>query len=81
MDLVHTATDQQLLSLLEDKVSDLASLWRGQKNTPEADQIVQTYWAVLRCMIALGFHQPLDLDSELPDRLLPQEYLDILHSS
>jgi hypothetical protein len=28
-------------------------------------------------MIELGFREPLDTDSELPDRLMPQEYLDL----
>lgn len=28
-------------------------------------------------MIELGYHDSLDPDSELPDRLMPREYLDL----
>ena len=60
---------------LEEKLSDLAALWRGRKGQPEADDIVQQYHQLLHHMIELGFHESLDVDSGLPDRLMPQEYL------
>lgn len=69
--------DEDLLRTMELKLSDLAALWRGNKNTPRAETIVHHYHAILRCMIELGFHEPLDADSELPNRLMPQEYLDL----
>lgn len=69
--------DKQLLKSMEFKLSDLAALWRGNKDTPQAETIVRQYHAVLRCMIELGFREPLDTDSELPDRLMPAEYLDL----
>jgi hypothetical protein len=69
--------DKQLLKSMEFKLSDLAALWRGNKSTPQAEAIVRQYHAVLRCMIELGFREPLDTDSELPDRLMPAEYLDL----
>lgn len=67
--------DKPLLKSMEFKLSDLAALWRGNKATPQAETIVRQYQAILRCMIELGFREPLDTDSELPDRLMPQEYL------
>jgi hypothetical protein len=69
--------DKQLLKSMEFKLSDLAALWRGNKAAPEAETIVRQYQAVLRCMIELGFREPLDTDSELPNRLMPAEYLDL----
>jgi hypothetical protein len=69
--------DQEFISAMELKLSDLAALWRGRKDTPEADGIVRQYQAVLRCMIELGFRSSLDVDAELPNRLMPQEYFDL----
>lgn len=69
-----------LLTTLEQELGDLAALWRGHKDQPQAEEIVRQYQVVLRCMIDLGFHATLDPDSELPKRLMPQEYLDLLQS-
>lgn len=62
---------------LETELSDFAALWRGKKDSPEAGSIVQKYHAVLHQMIELGFRDALDPDSELPNRLMPQEYFDL----
>jgi len=70
-------SDDQLLSQMEIKLSHLAMRWRGRQDTPEADSIVRHYQAILRCMIELGYHEELYVDSELPDELMPQEYLDL----
>lgn len=70
-------TYEDLLSHMEVTLSHLAMRWRGRKNTPEADRIARQYQAILRCMIALGYQSELTVDSELPDRLMPQEYLDL----
>jgi hypothetical protein len=71
----------ELIQAMEEKLSDLAASWREQKNQPQADEIVRHYHAILRCMIELGFHDSLDVDSELPDRLMPQEYFDLFKQS
>jgi hypothetical protein len=73
--------DEQLLKAMELKLSDLAALWRGNKTSPRAETIVRQYQAVLRCMVELGFREPLDADSELPNRLMPPEYLDLFNQS
>jgi hypothetical protein len=62
---------------MELKLSDLAALWRSRKNTPQSDEIVRQYHAVLNCMIELGFHSSLDVDAELPTRLMPAAYLSL----
>ncbi|KAB2866206.1 MAG: hypothetical protein F9K46_02800 [Anaerolineae bacterium] len=80
MQLTPVQVDQQLLNTLEEKLSDLASLWRGHKDQPQAEEIVRQYHVVLRCMIDLGFRAALDPDSELPKRLMPQEYHDLLQA-
>jgi hypothetical protein len=79
MQYVHIPTDAQLLNELDIKLSDLAAMWRGQKNSAAADEIVHQYQVILRCMIELGYHDSLDVDSELPDRLMPQEYFDLFN--
>jgi len=79
MQPIEVLTDRELLNTLEHKLSDLAALWRGRKDQPEVDEIVRQYQAILNCMIELGFRDGLDVDSELPDRLMPEAYLQ-LHS-
>ena len=73
-------TDEELLWQMEVKLSHLAMTWRGHKDTPDAERIVRQYHALLRCMIELGFRTELTVDSELPDRLMPVEYLDLFKS-
>ena len=62
------------LDAMELELSDFAACWRGAAESARGE-IVLHYHAILRCMIELGFNQALDLDSELPRRLMPQEYL------
>lgn len=73
-------SDAHITRILEFKLSDLAALWRGRKDTPEADEIVRQYHAVLHCMIALGFRDGLDVESKLPDEMMPQAYFDLFKS-
>lgn len=69
--------DEQLLDSLETKPGHLAARWRGTESSHEANAIVRQYQAVLGCMIEPGFHASLDVDAELPDDLMPQEYFDL----
>lgn len=73
--------DRELIKSMEFKLSDLAALWRGRQNTPDAEMIVRHYQAILRCMIELGYREELYVDSELPDELMPAEYLDLFKSA
>lgn len=66
-----------LLVEMERSLALLAARWRGRQHQPEAVDIVHQYQSILRCMIELGYRDALDVDSELPDELLPPEYLDL----
>ena len=71
--------DTSLLGVLEDKLSDLASQWRGatrRKESMKAQKLVQQYQATLRYMIELGHDDFLDAETELPDALMPEEYFE-----
>lgn len=57
---------------------NLAPRWRSAKRKDDAqhrDAIVRQYQAILHCMLALGFTDELDIDAELPDELMPHNYL------
>jgi hypothetical protein len=58
-------------SALEDELSDLAYEWRGTKD----ELVLKQYQIKLRALIKLGYTYVLDVESELPDRYMPREYL------
>ena len=71
--------DIYFLEILEDKLSDLATQWRGANSRGEteiAEAVIQQYQAVLLCMIELGHNEFLDAETELPDRLMPPVYFE-----
>jgi hypothetical protein len=68
-------TDAQILDALESKLGRLAARWRGTEDEDEAAALVRQYHSILRCMIELGYRDSLDVDAELPDALMPDEYL------
>jgi hypothetical protein len=78
MSSIQIPIKSELLLSMEETLSDLAFAWRGEQNQAIADEIVRQYQAILRCMIELGHHRPIDVESELPRRLMPREYLEIL---
>ncbi|MEL6408331.1 MAG: hypothetical protein AAFR81_28450 [Chloroflexota bacterium] len=63
--------------LVYDKLIDvlayLSGLWRETKE----DKVAEQYQTVLRALIIIGFDEPLDAEVELPDQLMPAEYLDM----
>ena len=63
-------SDNPVYDRLVDKLGYLAGLWRRHKT----DEIAQQYQTVLKTLIILGFDEPLDVDVELPDDLMPVEY-------
>ncbi len=69
--------DEQLLDLLETKLGRLAARWRGTADEDQANAIVIQYQSTLLYMIELGFHESLDVDAELPNKLMPHEYFDL----
>ncbi|RKZ82279.1 MAG: hypothetical protein DRR19_20930 [Candidatus Parabeggiatoa sp. nov. 1] len=57
----------------------LAGRWRAnQNNTVQAKEIVKHYNELLCFLINTGWNEGLSLEAELPDELMPQEYLALL---
>ena len=73
-------TDKQLIEQMEIKLSHLAMRWRERKSQPDAEELVRQYQAMLRLMIEMGFEDELYVDSELPDELMPPEYVALFES-
>jgi len=64
------------LRRLEFYLGDLAARWRDAFGEPEQqEKIAQEYQDVLMRMYEMGWESQLDVESELPDRLMPKEYL------
>lgn len=63
-------TDPELRRL-EDRLGDLAGMWRGTYD----EKVVQEYHATMARLYELGWNDVLDMESELPDSLMPEEYL------
>lgn len=65
------------LRYLERQLSILAAQWRGNWEKPaKQDQIMHEYHDIMHQLWSKGWDSELDIDSELPDRLMPQEYLE-----
>ncbi len=63
------------LGEMERSLSTLAARWRSRQNTPEAEAVVHAFQSILRLMVELGYHDSLDVDAQLPDEYMPDEYL------
>jgi len=65
------------LRRLEFRLGDLAARWREAYARPgdREHEIHREYVATLERLYELGWDAVLDMESELPDRLLPAEYL------
>lgn len=59
------------LRRLENHLGDLAGMWRGTGNL----NIVKEYNVILNLMYDLGWDGLLDIESQLPEDLMNQEYL------
>jgi uncharacterized protein YutE (UPF0331/DUF86 family) len=68
---------EPMLKNMEDSLSELAMYWRDSDSDEKANAIAHNYQVILRCMIDLGFRHALQVEAELPDELMPQEYLDL----
>ena len=75
--VVNRDVIEPMIKNMEISLSQLAMHWRSSDSSEEAREIVQNYQAILRCMIALGFEQSLIVEAELPDELMPEEYLSL----
>ncbi|MCI0713425.1 MAG: EF-hand domain-containing protein [Chloroflexi bacterium] len=77
MSVVTPDVIEPMLKNMQDSLNELAMRWRGSDSDEEADAIAHNYQVILRCMIDLGFRQSLQVEAELPDELMPQEYFDL----
>jgi len=61
----------------------LVGRWAREKDdNPEmAKEIVENYNGLLSYLINTGWDDGLPLEAELPDELMPQEYLELLNES
>ena len=62
------------LRRLEFLLGDLAAEWREYESPERQNEIVLEYHSVMERLDELGWDGFLDLDSELPDELLPERY-------
>jgi hypothetical protein len=66
------------LQKLEISLGHLAAEWRGSFNDPEIqDSIVRQYHVAVQRLYELGWNEIIDIESELPEELMPREYLDL----
>lgn len=63
------------LKRLQFQLTDLAVMWRGNRNNPEnASEIVEKYKMLLLHMYELGWDGDLHPEAQLPDRFMPEEW-------
>jgi len=68
---------EPLLRQLQIKLGGLAVEWRGlhHRGDEKQNDIVTQYHETMKRLYELGWDDILDIDAELPDKLMPQEYL------
>lgn len=68
----HGYSDNPIYDELLWKLSELAGLWRRTKD----ETVVTRYHHILLSLLELGYDEALDAELELPDHLMPSEYLE-----
>lgn len=64
------------LRRLELLLCDLAGTWRGSWGDPNRqEELVREYHATMAKLYSLGWNGALDVECELPDELMPEEYV------
>lgn len=64
------------LRKLEIHVCDLAGAWRESWGDPHhQEEIVDEYHATIAKLYSLGWEGTLDVECELPEELMPDEYM------
>ena len=66
-------TDPELRAL-EFQLGNLAADYRMHKSPAHDKQIVKEYHDTMKKLYQLGWDAVLDIESELPDKLMPEEY-------
>jgi hypothetical protein len=70
--------DHELIERLTIKLGLLAKQWNIAKESDkpeELEELTHTYTHMLKSLMALGYDKWLNLDAELPDEYMPEEYL------
>jgi len=66
-------SDNPVYDSLINELAKLAGSWREYKT----DELVNRYQTVLRTLIILGYDDELPIDVELPEELMPTEYISL----
>lgn len=76
--LLHYPEDETLFNM-QSQLGILAGMWRGEKrrNGKRSRQLVADYHATMREMLERGWDGDLDVDAELPLKLMPREYFEL----
>lgn len=64
-------SDNPTFDTLLNKLAQLAGKWR----TTKTDEVAEQYQTILRSLMMLGFREELPVELELPEELMPEEYL------
>jgi len=59
-------------------LAHLAARWRGNADNPQlSQQLVSHYNGLLRFLLGTGWNDGLALEEELPEELMPAEYIEL----
>lgn len=67
------------MRLLYNQLLNLAAYWREmnvRENLKKREEIAQQYEKVMRQLFSLNWDGHLDVEGELPDEFMPQEYFE-----
>ncbi|MCA9919120.1 MAG: hypothetical protein KC445_14260 [Anaerolineales bacterium] len=62
------------LRALEFRLGNLAAEYREHISPEDDEQAIREYHATMDKLYKLGWDAVLDIESELPDKLMPEEY-------
>ena len=65
-------SENPVFDKLMSELAFLAGKWRRTKE----DTLVERYQTILRALVFIGYSDELPLELELPEKLMPVEYLD-----
>ncbi|MCI0712584.1 MAG: hypothetical protein L0154_20680 [Chloroflexi bacterium] len=68
--------DNPVFDKLMNELAYLAGYWRETKE----DTLVERYQTILRALVFIGYAEELPLELELPDALMPAEYLELFET-
>jgi hypothetical protein len=72
MNYTNNSDLEQQISDLISRLSELAMEWRGQPEN--RNRLKEEYHLTMGKLFSLGWNETLDVDCELPDKDMPEEY-------